>query len=247
MLDYKTLKNWGRRPNKDVGVKIATWVYAKYDDSRDCFVVSQIWQRSDWVGDKRVPRKRKDWDVRPYAEVYRDRIVILRVMGNSYLKHFNLESYATTSNQTLGRRYILNNCQALILEPPFMIHNGNLEPIEPPKQRVFNKEKQKAFNAEIKRVRRILMVRDKLGIFDSWNVHAHVSAMREQYGGVYMQTPEQLVAHLNRVSESDLATLHPLLWVIHIHNGNTWTQRFDNFIARNKEQLRQYLGVVEYI
>lgn len=270
MLDYANARRLyeGRR-DEHTGRKVRNRIYMKYDTERDCFVVSQLWSKYESVPDPNRPGKTKyqkapkeRWDVRPFAEVYRDRIMITRAIHSTPMSAlFRVESFASRTVKTSGRswRYRGKTTQGdapIVLD----IRAGTLTPMRPPKIRVFDSEKRNEMNRMIKSIRNLLKVRSKLGAFDKLTPE-QVDAYIRQTGTVskwhVFNNPAKFLELMQAVDPEDLKSFYPLLWLAdrnwyyrnnHENFGRVdWVARYNNLVDCMREKMRRELGVVEYV
>lgn len=273
MLDYTQAQNLCKgRLDKHLGRRIARDIWLKYDSERDCFVCSQVWSKykvdakdSADLGYTRYKRMGKDeWDMRPYAEIFRDRVVVILETSNHRLgTDFNLRAYQLTSNSTDGLAWYYGrksggNVRALGSLPVTI--NLVTEELIPsaPRVRTFNKEKQKELNALIAGIRRELKVRYKLGAFNSVPTDELVKSVIEAVGGhvskyQVMSTPGYLHHILCMVTTDDIKSFYPLIcvlrWYRGSHNSNSFPDLpkiFEQLISSRKEDIRLMTGVVYY-
>lgn len=273
MLDYaNAARLYEGRKNKHLGRKVRTYVYMKYDPARDCFVVSELCPKYENVPDPDHPglvkyqlAPKECWEVIPFAEVYRDRIVITRVIHNTPMSAlFRVWSYASRTVKLSGRTWTYKdsagNHQEINSDPPIMIKDDKLSSLTPPKTRVMNHEKRKELNRTIQSVRNLLKVRAKLGAFDKLTPEQVVEHMRQANVVTKWQVfdnPAKFLELLNAVNPEDLKSFYPLLWLTD-HNRSYWNRtdsygrvdwvaRYNNLIDRMREKMRRELGVVEYV
>lgn len=273
MLDYtQAQKRYEGRLNKYLGRRIATDTWMKYDSERDCFVCSHVWNKykvddkaSAEMGHTRYKAVGKDeWDMRPYAEIYTDRIVIVHESANHRLgADFNLRSYKASSNATDGMEWYYEPKSGGTIKAigsvPVTI-NLVTEELTPtaPRVRTFDKGKQKELNALIARVRRELKVRYKLGAFNSVEMAVLANSVIEVTGshvGRYklLSSPGHIFAMLNMVTTDDIKSFYPLVYVLRWYGGSHNSGRiidlpnvFERFISSRKESIRLATGVVYY-
>lgn len=269
MLDYATAqKVYAGRVDKHVGRKVRSFMYMKYDQSRDCFVVSRLVSRhkkvltndptygmvNTWV---KAPKEQ--WELKPVAEIHPTHVLILEDMNNGPMEDlFELRSFAATSNKTQGKVWMFRG-QQLIGELPIMIKDGQISSLTPPKVRTVDNDKRNELNREIKRVRNLLRVRAKLGAFDSVTQRQLNEYAGQKIGLAIWQVarnPAMVLKLLNDVNPEKLESFYPLLWFIagykyyfsitNNHNNVDWVSRYNAVIASVRESLKRELGVVEY-
>lgn len=278
MLDYANaaLLYEGRK-DKHIGRKVRNRVYMKLDQSRDCFVVSELWYKHESVPDpdrpgqtkyQQAPKER--WDVRPFAEVYRDRIMITRALHNTPMYAlFRVESFASRTVKLSGRTWTYKdsaqNRQEINGDLPIMIKDDKISSLTPPKVRVMDSEKRNEMNRMIQSIRNLMKVRTKLGAFDKLTPTQVDEYMRQTSGGNKWQVfkwqvfnnPAKFLELLNAVNPEDFKSFYPLLWLAdknwYYRNYNEnfgrvdWVARYNNLVDRMREKMRRELGVVEYV
>lgn len=273
MLDYVSARRLyeGRR-DKHTGRKVRNRVYMKYDTARDCFVVSELWSMHECVPDpnrpgqtkyQRAPKER--WDLRPFAEVYRDRIMITRTLHNPPMYAlFRIESFASRTIKLSGRtwnyRDSAGNRQEITGDLPIMIKDDKLSSLAPSKIRVMDSAKRNEMNRMIQKVRNLMKVRTKLGAFDKLTPAQVDEYMRRTIGVSKWQvfnSPAKFLELMRAVDPENLKSFYPLLWLADMNwyykNNNEnygridWVARYNNLVDRMREKMRRELGVVEYV
>lgn len=275
MLDYaNATRLYEGRKDKHLGRRVRNRVYMKYDPARDCFVVSELWSKLESVPDPDRPGKTKyqqapkeRWDVRPFAEVYRDHIMITRALSNSPMHAlFRVESFASRTVKLSGRTWTYKdsaqNRQAVNGDLPIMIKDDKLSSLTPSKVRVMDSEKRNEMNRMIQSIRNLLKVRSKLGAFDKLTPAQVDEYMRRTYGGNKWQvlnSPAKFLELMRAVDPEDLKSFYPLLWLADRvswywksdNNENfrrvDWVARYNNLVNNMREKMRRELGVVEYV
>ena len=273
MLDYtNATRLYEGHKDKHIGRKVRNHVYMKHDPARDCFVVSELWSKYERVPDPDRPGRTKyqqspkeRWDVRPFAEVYRDRIMITRDLHNTPMYAlFRVESFASRTVKLSGRTWTYKdsarNRQEINGDLPIMIKDDKISSLPPPKVRVMDSEKRNEMNRMIQSIRNLLKVRTKLGAFDKLTP-TQVDEHMRQTNGVHkwqvFNNPAKFLELLNAVNPEDFKSFYPLLWLADKHwyyrNNNDnygrvdWVARYNNLMDRMREKMRRELGVVEYV
>lgn len=273
MLDYvNATRQYEGRKDKHFGRKVRNRVYMKHDPARDCFVVSEVWSKHESVPDpdrpgqtkyQRAPKER--WDVRPFAEVYRDRIIITRVFHNIPLyEMFGVESFVSRTVKLSGRTWTYKdnaqNRQEINGDLPIMIKDDKLSSLTPPKVRVMDSKKQNEMNRMIQSIRNLMKVRTKLGAFDKLTPTQVDEYMRQTNGVSKWQvfdSPAKFLELMQAVDPENFKSFYPLLWLAYknwyFRNNNEnfgridWVARYNNLVDRMREKMRRELGVVEYV
>jgi hypothetical protein len=278
VLDYaNAARLYEGRKDKHIGRKVRNRVYMKHDSARDCFVVSELWSKYESVPDpdrpgqtkyQQAPKER--WDVRPFAEVYRDHIVITRALHNTLMYAlFRVESFAPRTIKLSGRTWTYKdsarNRQEINGDLPIMIKDDKLSSLTPCKVRVMDSEKRKEMNRMIQSIRNLLKVRTKLGAFDKLTP-AQISEYIRQtpwdstwHGKWHVfRSPSGFISLLQAVDPENLKSFYPLLWLMsddwrYYRNSNEnfgrvdWVARYNNLVDRMREKMRRELGVVDYV
>lgn len=273
MLDYaNAARLYKGRKDEHVGRKVRSCVYMKHDSARDCFVVSELWSRYESVPDpdrpgkikyQRAPKER--WDVRPFAEVYRDRIMITRTLHNPPIYAlFRVRNFASRTVKLSGRTWTYKdsarNRQEINGDPPIMIKNDKLSSLTPPKVRVMDSKKRNEMNRMIQSIRNLIKVRTKLGAFDKLTPAQVDEYMRQTSGGNKWQvlnSPAKFLELMQAVDPENFKSFYPLLWLAdknwYCMNDNEnfgrvdWVARYNNLVDYMREKMRRELGVVEYV
>lgn len=273
MLDYaNAARLYEGRKNRHVGRKVRHRIYMKHDPARDCFVVSELWSQFENVSDlnnpgvtkcQRAPKER--WDLRPFAEVYRDRIMITRALHNTPMYAlFRVESFTSRTVKLSGRTWTYRdsarNRQEINGDLPIMIKDDKLSSLTPPKVRVMDSEKRNEMNRMIQSIRNLMKVRTKLGAFDKLTPTQVDEYMRQTNGVNKWQvfnSPAKFLELMQAVDPENFKSFYPLLWLADnnwYYRGNNenfgrvdWVARYNNLVDRMREKMRRELGVVEYV
>ena len=270
MLDYVSATHlYKGHKDKHIGRRVRNRIYMKYDPPRGCFVVSELWSIYEPVPDPDHPGKteyrqapKERWDLRPFAEIYPDRVIITRTLHNIPMYAlFRVESSAPRTVKKSGRswRYRGKTIQG---DAPIVIdiQAGTLTPMEPPKIRVFDGEKRNEMNRMIRSVRNLLEVRSKLGAFDKLTpkqVDEHMRQTNVANKWQVYNDPAKFLELMRAVDPENLKSFYPLLWLAdknwyfrnnHENFGRVdWVARYNNLINNMREKMRRELGVVEYV
>lgn len=278
MLDYaNAARLYEGRKDKHIGRKVRNRVYMKLDQSRDCFVVSELWSKHESVPDpdrpgqskyQQAPKER--WDLRPFAEIHRTHILITQALHNTPMYAlFRVESYASRTVKLSGRTWTYKdsarNRQEINGDLPIMIKDDKISSLTPPKVRVMDSEKRNEMNRMIQSIRNLMKVRTKLGAFDKLTPAQVDEYMRQTSGCNKWQVfkwqvfnnPAKFLELLNAVNPEDFKSFYPLLWLAdknwyhRNYNENfgrvDWVARYNNLVDRMREKMRRELGVVEYV
>ena len=276
MLDYtNAARLYEGRKDKHVGRKVRNRVYMKYDPARDCFVVNELLSTCQWVPDpnrpghvkyQRAPKER--WKVRPFAEIYRDRIMITGAIHNTPMYElFRVASYVSRTVKLSGRTWFYKdstrNFQKINGDLPIMIKDDKISSLTPAKVRVMDSEKQNEMNRMIRSIRNLIKVRTKLGAFDKltpMQVDEHMWQINIERRWQVFDNPAKFLELLNAVNPEDLKSFYPLLWLAdgnwyyrnYRNNADSygrvdWVARYNNLINRMREKMRRELGVVKYV
>lgn len=273
MLDYaNAARMYEGRKDKHIGRKVRNRVYMKHDSARDCFVLSELWSKYERVPDpdrpgqtkyQQAPKER--WDVRPFAEVYRDRIMITRALRNPPMYAlFRVESFASRTIKLSGRTWTYKdsarNRQEINGDLPIMIKDDKLSSLTPCKVRVMDSEKRNEMNRMIQSIRNLMKVRTKLGAFDKLTPAQVDKYMRQTSGGNKWQvfnSPAKFLELMQAVDPENFKSFYPLLWLAdknwYYRNKNEnfgrvdWVARYNNLVDCMREKMRRELGVVEYV
>lgn len=261
------------RKDKVLGRKIRSAAWMKHDPERDCFVLSEVFSKHQRVEENGYARykalPKEQWDVRPYAEIYRDRIVVLRDVHNNYIESMGIRSDRSKTVKFSGRtwthfrmkRYKRVTIEQINGDAPVTLMGGKLSAAVPPMERVVDNELRIEMNRMIRKIRQLLTVRVKLGAFDGLT-HGDLIAHAEKnnYGSKWQlyRKPEEFLKLLQAVVEDDLTTFYPILWMsdraryiarkdTSFINGRNVVQLYNNLINSMREHIRRELGVVSYV
>ena len=270
--DYASAKRiYQGRLDEVTGRKIRTNGWMKYDDKRDCFVLSEVVARYKQLPNGSWQRcsDKKEWTMKPYAEIYPDRVVILRNVHNNYLDSFGVLHVRPTSNKFTGRLWRLferkghayHTLHEVTGDAPIVLKNGKLSVAGGVKQRVVDNELRKEMNRMIQKIRRLLIVRVKLGAFDNVT-HQMLTSHANKHGYAskwqILHSPKEFLELLQAVVETDIETFYPILWLAdrrwYYHNseqgftaGRDVVKMYNKLIDSMRERIRRELGVVEYV
>ena len=274
MLDYvNAAKLYEGHKDKHIGRKVRNRVYMKLDQSRDCFVLSELWSKRESVPDPDRPGRTKyqqapkeRWDLRPFAEIHRTHILITRAFHNTPMYAlFRVGSYASRTVKLSGRTWTYKDSESDLQEinghPPIVLKNGKLSSLTPPKVRVVDSEKRNEMNRMIQSIRNLMKVRVKLGAFDKLTpaqVDEYMRQTNRTSKWEVLNTPAKFLELMQAVDPEDFKSFYPLLWLTdkawyHWNSDNKnfgrvdWVARYNNLVDRMREKMRRELGVVEYV
>lgn len=270
--DYASAKRiYEGRLDKVTGRKIRTNGWMKYDDKRDCFVLSEVVTRYKRLPDGTYLRciDKNYWTMKPYAEIYRDRVVILHKVPNSYLDVYNVVHMQPTSNKFSGRLwrlverngYSYHTLHEVTGDAPIMLKNGKLTVLGDVKQRVVDNELRKEMNRMIQKIRRLLTVRAKLGAFDnvtSETLLKHANKYGYAHKWTILRDLKEFLKLLQAVVETDIESFYPILWLADRQwfyrdgeqsflAGRNVVEMYNKLIDSMRERIRRELGVVKYV
>jgi hypothetical protein len=274
VLDYTTAARlYEGRKDKHTGRKVRNRVYMKHDPERECFVLSELWSTCESVPDPDRPGKvkyqkapKERWNMRPFAEVYRDRIVILYALHNTPMYAlFRVKSFASRTVKLSGCTWVYTDSagrsQQINGDLPIMIKDDKLSSLIPPRIRVINSKKRNEMNRMIQSIRNLIRVRTKLGAFDKLTP-AQINEYIRQTPWVskwqVLYSPSRFIELFKAVNPENLKSFYPLLWLMsddwhYYRNSNEnfgyvdWVARYNNLVNRMREKMRRELGVVDYV
>lgn len=270
--DYASAKRiYQGRLDEVTGRKIRTNGWMKYDDKRDCFVLSEVRTRYKRLPDGTYQRAsdKNEWTMKPYAEIYPDRVVILHNVHNNYLDSFGVLHVNPTSNKFTGRLwrlferkgYSYRTLHEVTGDAPVVLKGGKLSVTGSVKQRVVDNELRKEMNRMIQKIRRLLIVRAKLGAFDNVTRKTLIDhACKHNYVSRWavLNSPKEFLKLLQAVVETDIETFYPILWLAdrqwlyrnsdqRFTAGRDVVEMYNKLINFMRERIRRELGVVEYV
>lgn len=264
MLNYTTAEIlYKGRKCKILGRRIATGYWMKYDPPRFCFVCSELWSRYERIPNPltggtmyRLAPKDK-WEMRPYAEIYADRIVLLREVPNHRLRaDFGLVSYTPTSNKRDGRVWYFTDGKVhMKVEGALPIEiNTNTVSVSasPSRERVLDSEKRTEFNRMVKNLRRELRLRYRLGAFRSVTVKDLEDSMGKGANRYHiMNTPEAIYARMAQVTPEDITSFYPLMCIIYWYSHYrldlvVFPDHFEKLLTTKREGIYRAMGIVKY-
>lgn len=260
----------GRR-DKVLGRKVRRDGWMQYDAARDCYVLTEVLskyaQDEESKGYKRTADKTR-WTVKPYVEIYREQIVILREVHNSFLTNFGVTHHRARTNKFLGRQWRLHTREKfgwrqlaeVVGEAPIVVKDNTLLTAGVQKERVVDNELRKEMNRMIQKIRRLLTVRVKLGAFDNLT-HKELQqhALRNGYSSKWeiLSRPKDFLGLLKAVTEDDIETFYPILWLSvrgwylprdsSFTHGRDVVATYNSLIDSMRERIRRELGVVSYV
>lgn len=247
-----------------LGRKIRTYAWMNYDPQRDCYVLTEVTPLRA-PSYKLLPRKllpRDQWKQRPYAEIYRDRVEILRDVHNNYLRHFGLYHTCSKTNKLAGRSWEYRGEYQGNGETPLTLKNDKVIFSKPPAQRVVDNELRKEMNRMIQKIRALFKVRIKLGAFKNItfaDLDAHAKTRKLGYRWQICDSGAQFLRILREVDENDITSFYSLLWLIDPHqywyvahkashvSPDELLRLFNLVVDGCREKMRKTLGVVKYV
>lgn len=260
----------GRR-DKVLGRKVRRDGWMQYDAARDCYVLTEVLskyaQDEESKAHKRTANKTR-WTVKPYAEIHREQIVILREVHNSFLTNFGVTHHRARTNKFLGRQWQLHTREQfgwrqlaeVVGEAPIVVKDNALFTAGVQKERVVDNELRKEMNRMIQKIRRLLTIRVKLGAFDnltqkSLESHARNNGYSSKW--TILSRPKDFLGLLKAVTEDDIETFYPILWLSvrgwyrpsdsSFTHGRDVVAMYNNLIDSMRERIRRELGVVSYV
>lgn len=290
-INFQTAKRIydGGRKYKPLGVKFTKNIWLSYDKDADCFVFSYVWSKYyEDANGKQVKAGAGDRDkytMRSFAFMYQDRTHLIHPDPNSsislitrnFFEEYFLCIYrrdpsvkfhgfewtffepgAAIWKRNHGENYgtVFKSGNGVIIS-----NNGAVASDSEPLVRVFNKDAQKALNAHIKAIRRMISLRAKLGGFSSLNWGEINSNLQAKFGqrGMYAARSSVLVNKaIMEVDGEDFMTMVPVLWMamcreagyhrnVEDHNSRDLLTVINRLIDANREGLRKQNGTVEYV
>lgn len=260
----------GRR-DKVLGRKIRRDGWMQYDAARDCYVLTEVLSKYAQDEESKTHKRTADktrWTVKPYAEIHREQIVILREVHNSFLANFGVTHHRARTNKFLGRQWQLltrekhgwRQLAELVSEAPIVVKDNTLLATNAQKERMVDNELRKEMNRMIQKIRRLLTVRVKLGAFDSLT-HKELQqhALRNGYSSKWeiLSRPKDFLGLLKAVTEDDIETFYPILWLSvrgwylprdsSFTHGRDVVATYNSLIDSMRERIRRELGVVSYV
>lgn len=236
------------------------WV--KWDPAEDCFVFSLVSNTCTTIPDPEPGRPTNThtikapkslWTQEPYAKVYQTHTEIFKHVPEKYLYPFTgITRRKSSSIKTSGNEWDTGHTQGPVVSdyPVKILNSGKIIPTAP-KVRTFDKAKLAEMNAMIKKIRKSLVVRCRLGAFGNFDRAAIERAIPESRWGFY-NNASKFLELMNAVDESNIESYYPLLWLASRYwqappSGDGWIPRFDGLVNRMREKMRKELGVVSYV
>lgn len=96
----------GRR-DKVLGRKVRRDGWMQYDAARDCYVLTEVLPKYAQDEESKTHKRTADktrWTMKPYAEIHREQVIILREVHNSFLANFGVTHHRARTNKFLGRQ-----------------------------------------------------------------------------------------------------------------------------------------------
>ena len=247
------------RKCKILGRKIRAYAWMSYNPQRDCYVLTEV---TPMRGLKYELLPHDQWKQHPYAEIYRDRVEILREVHNNYLHRIGLYHTRSKTNKLAGRSWNYRGEYQGIGKTPLTLKNDKIIFSKPPAQRVVDNELRKEMNRMIQKIRALLKVRSKLGAFENItfaDLDAHAQTRKLDYRWQILDSGEKFLNILREVDENDITSFYSLLWLIHSYqywyvahkdshvSPDELLQLFNSVVDGRREAMRKTLGVVKYV
>lgn len=223
-----------------------------------------------WVKDK------TKWEQTHIATIYEGHVTfnaeIIRSHAKFFRTRYGLTRYAGSKKTSLGFDWSLDGGKTRFQAEHVYLYTNTYTPylvgVDPPKERVFNKEKQKALNDKIKAIRRFFRVRAKLGVFnnfdpkifeDEYHQIAGEFPIRHWYfeSTNYKPYAENVLKMFDSIDPTDVHTFEKLVWVLYRRKNYRydynaickmdWGKAFESYLRAIKEGLRIHTGAVEYV
>lgn len=255
------------RPDKRIGMKLGyqLWLNAAGPGKYELLYVNK-WVKNekensvyDWV--KGTPDQ---WSIRVVATYTPDLITFaMEDLRSDVQAVTGVRKSVKTKQKFLGAEW--HYCGQVVRgEGPIQIRNGQLELVNPQRERIEDNDARKAQNALIKRVRNAIRVRAKLGAFNeeffktSETLHENKPPLFKTAEYLAMndyairRSPAAFTAALEYVNVEDIDTFKPLAWLLNskwfrsVHNGETFLEQFNNYLRNNKDLVKRAAGVVKF-
>lgn len=228
----------GRR-DKVLGRKVRRDGWMQYDAARDCYVLTEVLSKyalDEGTNKQKRTTDKARWTVKPYIEIYREQIVILRQIHNSFLSNFGVTHYRARTNKFLGRQWQLltrekhgwRQLAKLVSEAPIVVKDNTLLATNAQKERMVDNELQQH------------TLRN--GYSSKWTI---------------LSRPKDFLGLLKAVTEDDIETFYPILWLSvrgwyrpsdsSFTHGRDVVAMYNNLIDSMRERIRRELGVVSYV
>ncbi len=246
------------RKCKVLGRRIRPTAWMRLDEQRNCFVLTEVMQKRG-PGYKLLPREQ--WVQKPFAEIYPDRIEILREVHNNYIWRMGLYHQRSVTNKFAGRSWKYKGEYQGNGETPLTLKNGKISFSKPPAQRVVDNELRKEMNRMITKIRALFKVRSKLGAFETVTFaqladHAKFKRLPNRYE--VLGNGKRFLEILQEVDENDITSFYSLMWLIHPYHywygchlaehvaPDQLLRLFNLTVNGRREAMRKTLGVVKY-
>ena len=173
-LDFKLAEEeYKKRKDKVLGRHLfRTGHYLVYQPREDVFHVVTYRRTGGYNSDNKwIENPKTEWPSTVHAVIHRTHVDIPRstFSPSTFQKIFGLSVRKARSIKTDGLDWTFGLRSFHGLPPVKLYSDGRME-LQPARQRVFNKDKQKELNAKIRMVRNLLRPRAKLGALDGFSI-----------------------------------------------------------------------------
>jgi hypothetical protein len=297
MLDYhRAARQYtaGRKYNP-IGTKLTKHLWLNYEPGKDCYTVSYVFSRyytdidakGKLVYLRAGPSMRDKYKMRTVAYIYKDHVRLVANLGTGHtVRDFFKDMYYCTYRDVPGIK--IKGIEWTIFSPstPYfdrnygngellysssdvlMFPDGTYQPVGEPLVRVHDKERKSILNKRIRDVRRMLVLRAKLGGFSSVDWQKVDDECKSKYGpslhnhGALVRShPKVINDMLMAVDPENFESMLPLLWISRVYafhpyapskwnsidSSYNWLRVFNSMIEAAREGLRKELGAVSYV
>jgi hypothetical protein len=283
------------RKYSPIGTKLTRHFWLNYEPGKDCYTVSYVFSKyySDIDAKGKLvrlragPSMRDKYTMRTIAYIYKDYVrLVADPNSGSIVRDFFRDMYYCTyrdapSIKIKGIEWTLfapstsyfDRCYAngellYSIGDVLIFPDGTYKPVGAPLVRVHDKERRAILNKRIRDVRRMLVLRAKLGGFSSVDWQKVNEECRSKYGpslrshGALVRShPKVINDMLMAVDPENFESMLPLLWISRVYafypyspamwnnidSSYNWLRVFNTMIEAAREGLRKELGAVSYV
>jgi hypothetical protein len=283
------------RKYSPIGTKLNRHLWLNYEPGKDCYTVSYVFSRyytdidakGNLVYLRADSSMRGKYTMRTIAYIHKDHVrLVADPNSGSIVRDFFRDMYYCTYRDAPGIKIkgiewtlfapstsYFDRCYAngellYSIGDVLIFPDGTYKPAGAPLVRVHDKERRAILNKRIRDVRRMLVLRAKLGGFSSVDWEKVGDECKAKYGSLASNPrafvrcrPKVINDMLMAVDPENFESMLPLLWLSvayafspytpwkwkNIDDSYNWLRHFNTMIEAAREGLRKELGAVSYV
>lgn len=262
MIDYNSAKAWFEANSAKMShgfIELPAYGFMCYDKDNDVFKIMSPVSRYAREGNHWRELGLNEMEMRHKANIYKTHAEVFDVMNSEHLlKEYWGVKVGRSRTRHFKGKVLRQGLDKVFCDPdkPVEFWNGRITPNCKPTKRVFNKERQKAMNDLIAKVRKDIKLRVKLGAFKDWDANPQAIIDEHAQRGlttVVLRSPSRFLELLRKVDPMDLDTFKPIYaavispaWRADIV-AEPFDKAFVDFVKARREEFRELNDEVSYV